>query len=110
MFLKRGDIEKYLECADKIFSREIYNKYLIQIAYNLLQEKNLAGAAGLIAKNNAPIFKNNLKFYIKLALEILAEENLNEITNLKEMLYAVMNNINANEFPSEAQVNNIINF
>ena len=110
MFLKRGDIEKCLECADKLFSREIYNKYLIQIAYNLLQEKNLAGAAGLIAKNNAPIFKNNLKFYIKLALEILAEENLNEITNLKEMLYAVMNNINANEFPSEAQVNNIINF
>ena len=26
------------------------------------------------------------------------------------MLNAVMNNINANEFPSEAQVNNIINF
>jgi intraflagellar transport protein 172 len=104
MFLKRGDIEKTLECADKFFSREIYNKYLIQIAYNLLQEKNLAGAAGLIAKNNAPIFKNNLKFYTKLALEILAEENLNEITNLKEMLYAVMTNLNANEFPNEFQV------
>jgi intraflagellar transport protein 172 len=105
MFLKRGDIERCLDCADKYFSREVYNKYLIQIAYNLLQEKNLAGAAGLIAKNNAPIFKNNLKFYIKLALEILAEENLNEISNLKEMLYAVMNNLNANEFPSEYQVN-----
>ena len=53
-----------------------------------------------------PIFlKNNLKFYIKLALEILAEENTNEIANLKEMLYAVMNNLNANEFPSEALVN-----
>ena len=104
MFLKKADIEKCLECADKYFSREVYNKYLIQIAYHLLQEKNLGGAAGLIAKNNAPIFKNNLKFYIKLALEILAEENLNEIANLKEMLYAVMNNLNANEFPSEAQV------
>ena len=108
IYLKRGDIEKLLECADKFFNPEIYNKYLIQIAYNLLQEKNLAGAAGLIAKNNAPIFKNNLKFYIKLALEILAEENLNEIGNLKEMLTVVMHNLNASEFPSEAQVKFII--
>lgn len=57
MILKRGDIEKCLECSDKLFSREIYNKYLIQIANNLLHEKNLAGAAGLIAKNNSHIFK-----------------------------------------------------
>jgi len=61
------------------------------------KKKNLAGAAGLIAKNGAPPFKNNLIFYSKLALEILAEENLNEIGNLKEMLAVVLRNLKDND-------------
>ena len=90
--IDRREYDKCLELANKI-SAETFNKFLILIVKKFLGDKNLAGAAVFLEKNNTPIYKYNLELYKELALEILAEENLDELKNLKGMLGSVMKNL-----------------
>jgi intraflagellar transport protein 172 len=83
---KQGRYEECLEGAKTYYSREIFNKFLIEVVKKFLGDKNLAGAADFLAKHKTPIYKNNLDLYKVLALEILAEENLEELKALKDML------------------------
>ena len=101
--IERREYDKCLELANNK-SAELFNKFLILIVKKFLGEKNLAGAAVFLEKNNTPIYKYNLELYKELALEILAEENIDELKNLKGMLSSVMKNLEYyQEFPQETE-------
>jgi intraflagellar transport protein 172 len=83
-------------------SPEIFNKYLIQIVKQFLGDKNLSGAVEFLEKFNTPIYKRNMELYKQLALEILAEENINELKSLKGMLACLNNQLqNYEEFDDD---------
>jgi len=85
MLIEKMEYEKCMNYAQEM-SPEIFNKYLIQIVKRFLGDKNLSGAVEFLEKYNTPIYKRNMELYKELALEILAEENLNELKSLKGML------------------------
>lgn len=89
MLYQKGEFEKCLEFAEG-FSPEIFNKYLILVVKKYLGDKNLAGAAEFLERHRTPVYKYNLELYRELALEILAEENIDELKSLKDMLICVV--------------------
>lgn len=96
-----GDYDKCLSMAMKQ-SDELFNKYLINIVKKFLVDKNLSGAADFLAKYHTPIYKYNLDLYKELAEEILAEENLDELRSLKDMLFCCLKQlVNHEEFTNE---------
>ena len=88
MLLDSGDYEKCLQAAGQI-SEEMYNKYIIKIVKKYLDKKNLAGTADFLEKHNTPIYTYNLKLYEEIAMEILADENLDELKALTNMLNCI---------------------
>jgi intraflagellar transport protein 172 len=88
MLLEKGDYEQCLQAASEI-SEEMYNKYIINIVKKYLDKKNLAGTADFLEKHNTPIYQYNLKLYEEIAMEILADENLDELKALNSMLNCV---------------------
>ena len=88
MLLEKGDYEQCLQAASEI-SEEMYNKYIINIVKKYLDKKNLAGTAEFLEKHNTPIYQYNLKLYEEIAMEILADENLDELKALNSMLNCV---------------------
>jgi intraflagellar transport protein 172 len=88
MLYSRGEYDRCLESAEQ-FNPEIFNEFLILVVKKYLANKNLAGTADLLERHRTPIYKYNLELYKELALEILAEENLDELKSLKDMLICV---------------------
>ena len=88
MLLESGKYEECLQAASQI-SEEMYNKYIINIVKKYLDKKNLAGTADFLEKHNTPIYQYNLKLYEEIAMEILADENLDELKALNSMLNCV---------------------
>ena len=88
MLLEKGQYEECLQAASQI-SEEMYNKYIINIVKIYLDKKNLAGTADFLEKHNTPIYQYNLKLYEEIAMEILADENLDELKALNSMLNCV---------------------
>ena len=88
MLLEQGQYEQCLQAAGQI-SEEMYNKYIINIVKKYLDKKNLAGTAEFLEKHNTPIYVYNLKLYEEIAMEILADENLDELKALNSMLNCV---------------------
>ena len=112
---KRGDIgpeglellfhqrqyEKCLEAAMKL-SDEMFNKYLFKIVEAYIIDKSYIGAADLLERYETPINKNNLNWYKELSEEILAEENIDELKSLKNMLNCCLKHlVNYQEFANE---------
>ncbi len=103
MLIEKMEYEKCMSYAQEM-SPEIFNKYLIRIVKGFLSHKNLSGAVEFLEKYNTPIYKRNLELYKELALEILAEENLNELKSLKGMLTCLNNQLpNYEEFEEDIQ-------
>ena len=88
MLLENGEYEKCLQAAGQI-SEEMNNKYIIKIVKKYLDKKNLAGTADFLEKHNTPIYPYNLKLYEEIAMEILADENLDELKALTNMLNCI---------------------
>ena len=101
MLLEKGDYEQCLQAASQI-SEEMYNKYIINIVKKYLDKKNLAGTADFLEKHNTPIYQYNLKLYEEIAMEILADENLDELKALNSMLNCVNKQLKGlSEFQNE---------
>lgn len=101
MLLERGEYEKVVTSALK-HSDEMFNKYLKKIVEKYLQQKNYIGAAEFLERYETPIYKYNLELYKELAEEILAEENVDELRALKDMLFCCLKHlVNHQEFTSE---------
>ncbi|MCQ2816330.1 MAG: hypothetical protein MJ252_03590 [archaeon] len=88
MLMENGEYEKCLDAAKEI-SPEMYNKYIIQIVKKYLDQKNLSGTADFLERYETPIYEYNLKLYNEIAMEILADENLDELKSLNNMLKSV---------------------
>ena len=111
MLLEKGDYEQCLQAASQI-SEEMYNKYIINIVKKYLDKKNLAGTADFLEKHNTPIYQYNLKLYEEIAMEILADENLDELKALNSMLNCVNKQLKGlsefqNEYRSMQKLNTI---
>ena len=111
MLLEKGEYEQCLQAASQI-SEEMYNKYIINIVKKYLDKKNLAGTADFLEKHNTPIYQYNLKLYEEIAMEILADENLDELKALNSMLNCVNKQLKGlsefhNEYRSMLKLNNI---
>ena len=111
MLLEKGDYEQCLQSASQI-SEEMYNKYIINIVKIYLDKKNLAGTADFLEKHNTPIYQYNLKLYEEIAMEILADENLDELKALNSMLNCVNKQLKGlpeftKEYRSMLKLNNI---
>lgn len=102
MLYQSGSYDACLEQSHN-FPAETMNKYLILIVKKFLENKSLSGAVDILTKNKTPIYKYNLELYGELALEILAEENLDEFRALKEMLFSAVKLLP--EYPEFAQEN-----
>ena len=88
MLMERGEYEQCLKYAKEI-SDEMFNKYIISIVKKYLDNKNLAGTADFLERHGTPIYELNLKVYNGIAMEILADENLDELKALNNMLNCV---------------------
>jgi intraflagellar transport protein 172 len=111
MLLEKGDYEQCLQAASEI-SEEMYNKYIINIVKKYLDKKNLAGTADFLEKHNTPIYVYNLKLYEEIAMEILADENLEELKALNSMLNCVNRQLKGlpefqKEYKNMMKLNNI---
>lgn len=84
----KKDYDNCLKAAKEI-SPEVFNKYIILIVKDYLNEKNLSGTADFLEKNGTPIYQYNLQLYEQIAMEILADENLEELGSLNKMLKCV---------------------
>ena len=103
MLMEKGEYEKCLEAAQNI-SDEMFNKYIINIVKKYLDNKNLAGTADFLEKHNTPIYEYNLQLYNEIAMEILADENLDELKALNNMLNCVNKQLkNNNKFQKQYQ-------
>ena len=101
MLMEKGDYEKCLQYAKEI-SNEMFNKYIINIVKKYLDNKNLAGTADFLERHNTPIYEYNLKLYNEIAMEILADENLDELKALNNMLNCVNKQLcNMQEFKAQ---------
>jgi len=89
MLYQNGNYDACLEQSQS-FPPETMNKYIILVVKKFLENKNLSGAVDILTKNKTPIYKYNLDLYGELALEILAEENLDELRALKDMLHSAV--------------------
>ena len=80
----------------------MFNKYIINIVKKYLDNKNLAGTADFLERHNTPIYEYNLKLYNEIAMEILADENLDELKALNNMLNCVNKQLcNMQEFKAQ---------
>lgn len=101
MLFDRGDNDKCLSFAMK-HSDEVFNKYLNKIVQKFIMDKNYIVAAEYLEKYETPIYKYNLELYKELAEEILAEENIDELRALKNMLFCCLKHlVNYQEFTNE---------
>jgi intraflagellar transport protein 172 len=111
MLMEKGEYEKCLEAAQSI-SDEMFNKYIINIVKKYLDNKNLAGTADFLEKHNTPIYEYNLQLYNEIAMEILADENLDELKALNGMLNCVNKQLKGKEqykkqYATMSRLNNI---
>jgi len=103
LLFEKHDFDKCIELARQNgVDTEVM--YIIKIASAFINEKNLAGCAEFLLRHEIPITKNILILVENLAMEILAEENPDELDNLKYLLKFIIRGVSAfgTEFESQA--------
>ena len=104
LLAQKGEWDECLTLASKQ-SADILNHYLLLYAKNLVGEGHFKEASEVFIKYKCPTNPANFAVYKTLALEILAEAELNdaELVVLKQMMSIVCNNLQA-----EGQSNNAV--
>eukprot|EP01022_Parablepharisma_sp_SALTPOND_P020315 TRINITY_DN365_c0_g1_i1.p1 TRINITY_DN365_c0_g1~~TRINITY_DN365_c0_g1_i1.p1 ORF type:complete len:1766 (-),score=259.62 TRINITY_DN365_c0_g1_i1:1103-6400(-) len=96
LLAQKGEWDECLMLASKQ-SADVFNHYLLLYAKTLIGEGHFKEAAEVFVRYKCPLNPANFAVYKTLALEILADAELNdaELLVLKQMMIVLCNNLNA---------------
>jgi intraflagellar transport protein 172 len=89
---KAGKYEQCLNEAEKVGS-EVLNDYLERYSKQLVKNGDWQESSRILYQYGCPPVNNIFPIYKTIALEVLAGDNLNELTTMKEMLKRLVDNL-----------------
>jgi len=107
LLAQKGEWDECLNLASKQ-GNEVFNHYLLLYVKTQISEGHFKEAADTFVKYKCPVNPANFAVYKTLALEILAEAELNdaELLVLKQMMIQVCSNLKAQGEPDQSPIYN----